>query len=80
MALFDELPNLFLTQKPEYLQGLLGAEKYKQLEQQSNISGLLNTFVNFVAQPKNQGYGSIIPYAARSYLAGTSGAQNVYDT
>jgi hypothetical protein len=79
MALFDELPNLFLTQKPEYLQGLLGAEKYKQLEQQSNISGLLNTFVNFVAQPKNQGYGSIIPYAARSYLAGTSGAQNVYD-
>jgi hypothetical protein len=38
MALFDELPNLFLTQKPEYLQGLLGAEKYKQLEQQSNIS------------------------------------------
>lgn len=80
MALFDELPNLFLTQKPEYLQGLLGAEKYKQLEQQSNISGLLNTFVNFVAQPKNQGYGSIIPYAARSYLAGTSGAQGVYDT
>jgi hypothetical protein len=80
MALFDELPNLFLTQKPEYLQGLLGAEKYKKLEQQSNISGLLNTFVNFVAQPKNQGYGSIIPYAARSYLAGTSGAQNVYDT
>jgi hypothetical protein len=80
MALFDELPNLFLTQKPEYLQGLLGAEKYKQLEQQSNISGLLNTFVNFVAQPKNQGYGSIIPYAAKSYLAGTSGAQNVYDT
>lgn len=80
MALFDELPNVFLTQKPEYLQGLLGAEKYKQLEQQSNISGLLNTFVNFVAQPKNQGYGSIIPYAAKSYLAGTSGAQNVYDT
>lgn len=80
MALFDELPNVFLTQKPEYLQGLLGAEKYKQLEQQSNISGLLNTFVNFVAQPKNQGYGSIIPYAARSYLAGTSGAQGVYDT
>lgn len=80
MALFDELPNLFLTQKPEYLQGLLGAEKYKQLEQQSNISGLLNTFVNFVAQPKNQGYGSIIPYAAKSYLAGTSGAQGVYDT
>jgi hypothetical protein len=80
MALFDELPNVFLTQKPEYLQGLLGAEKYKQLEQQSNISGLLNTFVNFVAQPKNQGYGSIIPYAAKSYLAGTSGAQGVYDT
>ena len=80
MALFDELPNLFLTQKPEYLQGLLGAEKYKQLEQQSNISGLLNTFVNYIAQPKNQGYGSIIPYAAKSYLAGTSGAQGVYDT
>ena len=80
MALFDELPNVFLTQKPEYLQGLLGAEKYKQLEKQSNISGLLNTFVNFVAQPKNQGYGSIIPYAAKSYLAGTSGAQGVYDT
>ena len=80
MALFDELPNVFLTQKPEYLQGLLGAEKYKQLENQANISGLLNTFVNYIAQPKNQGYGSIIPYAAKSYLAGTAGAQGVYDT
>jgi len=80
MALFDELPNLFLTQKPDYLQGLLGAEKYKQLENQANISGLLNTFINYIAQPKNQGYGSIIPYAAKSYLAGTAGAQSVYDT
>jgi hypothetical protein len=87
MALFDELPNLFLTQKPEYLKGLLnadiaqtGVDKYKQLENQSNISGLLNTFVNYIAQPKNQGYGSIIPYAAKSYLAGTAGAQGVYDT
>jgi len=80
MALFDELPNLFLTQKPDYLQGLLGNEKYKQLENQANISGLLNTFINYIAQPKNQGYGSIIPYAAKSYLAGTAGAQSVYDT
>ena len=80
MALFDELPNVFLTQKPDYLQGLLGAEKYKQLENQANISGLLNTFVNYIAQPKNQGYGSILPYAAKSYLAGTAGAQGVYDT
>lgn len=87
MALFDELPNLFLTQKPEYLKGLLnadmaktGVDKYQQLQNQSNISGLLNTFVNYIAQPKNQGYGSIIPYAAKSYLAGTTGAQNVYDT
>ena len=87
MALFDELPNIFLTQKPDYLQGLLnadmaktGVDKYKQLEQQANISGLLNTFVNYIAQPKNQGYGSIIPYAAKSYLAGAAGAQNVYDT
>jgi hypothetical protein len=80
MALFDELPNVFLTQKPEYLQGLLGAEKYKQLENQANISGLLNTFVNYIATPKNQGYGSILPYAAKSYLAGTAGAQGVYDT
>lgn len=80
MALFDELPNIFLTQKPDYLQGLLGAEKYKQLENQANISGLLNTFVNYIAQPKNQGYGSAIPYLAKSYLAGTAGAQGVYDT
>lgn len=80
MALFDELPNIFLTQKPDYLQGLLGAEKYKQLENQANISGLLNAFINYAAMPKNQGYGSIIPYAAKSYLAGTAGAQGVYDT
>lgn len=80
MALFDELPNIFLTQKPDYLQGLLGAEKYKQLENQANISGLLNTFVNYVATPKNQGYGSVVPYLAKSYLTGTAGAQGVYDT
>ena len=36
MALFDELPNVFLTQKPEYLQGLLGAEKYKALKEVQN--------------------------------------------
>ena len=80
MALFDELPNIFLTQKPEYLQGLLGAEKYKQLENQANVSGLLNTIVSYATQPKNQGYGSILPYIGKAYVTGASGAQNVYDT
>lgn len=80
MALFDELPNLFLTQKPEYLQGLLGQEKYKQLENQANVSGLLNTIVSYATQPKNQGYGSILPYIGKAYVTGASGAQNVYDT
>jgi len=80
MDLLNNLPNVFMTQKPEYLQGLLGKDKYDQLQNQSNISGLLNSLVTYAALPKNQGYGSAIPYLAKSYVAGSTGAQNVYDT
>jgi hypothetical protein len=41
-------------------------------------TGLINTALAFAAQPRNQQYGSVLPYAARALMAGQQGAQGVY--
>ena len=45
----------------------------------SNFSGLLNTALSYVSQPKNQGYGSIVPYLAKAGVAGVNAGQKVFD-
>lgn len=75
-----ELPNLFGI-NPDYLTGLLGDEGAQKLKQRANTTGLINMAVGYLAQPKNQGLGSAVPYLARSYIAGQEGAQQtVNDT
>lgn len=69
-----ELPNLFNI-APDYLTGLLGQEGAQKLQNRANTTGLVNMAVGYLAQPKNQGFGSAIPYLARSYIAGQEGAQ-----
>ena len=78
MALLDNLPNIFATQEPDYLKGLLG-DKYPALQNQSTKSGLINAALTYLTTPKNQNLGTA-NILARTYLGGMQGAQGVYDT
>lgn len=78
MALLDNLPNIFPTQEPDYLKGLLG-DKYADLQKQSTKSGLINAALTYLTLPKNQNLGTA-NILARSYLGGLQGAQGIYDT
>lgn len=78
MALLDKLPNIFPTQEPDYLKGLLG-DKYADLQRQSTTSGLINAALTYLTLPKNQNLGTA-NILARSYLGGLQGAQGIYDT
>lgn len=78
MALLDNLPNIFPTQEPDYLKGLLG-DKYADLQNQSTKSGLINAALTYLTLPKNQNLGTA-NILARTYLGGMQGAQGIYDT
>jgi len=70
--------NIFGARTPTYLEGLITPEQMKQAQQQSLFQGLLGTAVGYLAQPKNQNYGSAVPYLAKSYLQGMQMAQTPY--
>ena len=48
-------------------------------KKQSIFQGLLSSGLSYAAQPKNQGYGSVLPYLAKAGLAGVQAAQSPYD-
>ena len=79
--MFGASPNANLKQMAEM--GLLGDMDYtdmlKKANKQSIFQGLLNTGLSYAAQPKNQGYGSALPYLAKAGLAGVQAAQTPYD-
>ena len=86
MAWYDDIlgsgVNIFGAAPPSYLGGeggLLNTAEMDKLKQKSLISGLLNTGLTYLAQPKNQRYGSALPYLAKAGIAGVGAAQNVYD-
>lgn len=85
MALLDSLKglipqntNIFGARTPTYLEGIVSPEQLKKAEQQSLFQGLLGMGIGYLAQPKNQGYGSAVPYLAKSYLQGMQMAQSPY--
>lgn len=81
IKLEDFLPkgtNIFGARTPTYLEGLITPEQMKQAQQQSLFQGLLGTAVGYLAQPKNQMYGSAVPYLAKGYLQGMQSAQTPY--
>lgn len=80
MGLLDAFKNtnIFGARRPTYLEGIATPEQLKQAEQQSLVQGLLGTAVGYLAQPKNKGYGSAIPYLAQGYLQGMQSAQAPY--
>ena len=79
--MFGASPNA--NMKKMYDMGLLGDTDYTDMlakaNKQSIFQGLLGAGLSYAAQPKNQGYGSVLPYLAKAGLAGVQAAQNPYD-
>ena len=65
--------NLF--EAPEYYQGLLGEDATKKLQNRALTTGLINAAIGYLAQPKNQGYGSALPYLGRALAGGLQAGQ-----
>jgi hypothetical protein len=84
--------NIFGARLPTYLsgipasegvdatKGLLAQPEIDKLKNQALFQGLLGTAATYLSQPKNQGYGSALPYLAKAYLGGMQSSQGVYDT
>jgi hypothetical protein len=88
MALFDTNSglgnlfsgmNIFGARQPEYLGGLLSPEELQKVQNQSLLQGVLGSAATYLAQPKNQGYGSALPYLGKAYLGGMQSSQGAYD-
>jgi len=59
--------------------GLLAPDAKDKAQSQSLMRGLLGTAVGYAAQPKDQGYGSGIPYIAKGLQQGMTAAQQPFD-
>ncbi|HEY7866991.1 MAG TPA: hypothetical protein VIC51_13450, partial [Psychromonas sp.] len=62
---------------PEYYSGLLGQEATDKLRKRATGTGIANALLALVAQPRNQGYGSALPYIGKALMAGQQAGQNV---
>ena len=78
-GLFEGM-NIFGARQPTYLEGLLTPEELQKVQNQAMVQGLLGTAATYLAQPKNQGYGSALPYLGKAYLGGMQASQGAYDT
>jgi len=58
--------------------GLLSKEDVEKAENASLISGLIGTGVAYAAQPKNQDYGSFVPYLAKGFQQGMEQAKQPF--
>lgn len=67
--------NLFDT--PDYYTGLLGEEATQKLQNKALGTGLVNAALAFIAQPRNQRYGSALPYLGKALLGGYQAGQDV---
>ena len=65
--------NLF--EAPEYYTGLLGEEATQKLQNKALTTGLINAALGYIAQPKNQRYGSALPYLGRALAGGYQAGQ-----
>ena len=63
---------------PQSLTGLLGEQATEDLRKRAMTTGLINAAIGYIAQPKNQRFGSALPYIGRALMAGQEGAQGVY--
>ena len=75
--------NIFGAGLPSYAKyaqnaGLITQDQINAANKRSLFQGLLGMGASYLSQPKNQGYGSIIPYLAKAYGSGMQMAQNPY--
>jgi len=59
--------------------GLLAPDAKDKAQSQSLMRGLLGTAIGYAAQPKNEGYGSSVPYLAKGLQQGMTMAQQPFD-
>ena len=79
MAIQDYLGglNIFGTPIPT---GILAPEQEEKLRNQALVSGIIGTAANYLAQPKNLGAGSALPYLAKAYVGGMGASQGTVNT
>ena len=65
---------------PEYYSGLLGQDATDKLQKRATGTGIANALLALVAQPRNQGYNSALPYIGRALMAGQQAGQNVIES
>jgi hypothetical protein len=65
--------NLF--EAPDYYGGLLGEEATQKLQNRALTTGLINAALGYIAQPKNQRYGSALPYLGKALAGGYQAGQ-----
>lgn len=65
--------NIFSA--PDYYGGLLGEEATQKLQNKALGTGIFNAVLGYLAQPKNQGYGSALPYLGRALAGGYEAGQ-----
>ena len=58
--------------------GLLSKDAVEKAQNASLISGLIGTGVAYAAQPKNQDYGSFVPYLAKGFQQGMEQAKQPF--
>lgn len=77
--------NIFGARAPEYLvgsdtsAGLLDEAAKEKLKNQALFQGLLGAGATYLSMPKNQRYGSALPYLGKAYLGGMQASQGAYD-
>jgi len=74
----------YVTPEPRYTGelknlGLITAGDLEKARNQSIFQGLLGAGLNYLAQPKNMGYGSAVPYLAKAGIAGLQAAERPYE-
>lgn len=81
--------NIWGTKLPEYLtgtpamgdtpavKGILTPEQADKIKSQALFQGGLGAVATYLAQPKNQGYGSALPYLGKAFLGGMQASKDV---
>lgn len=74
----------YVAPAPAYLEQLkqtnmISQPEIDKLRNRSLVSGLLTAGLGYLAQPKNQRYGSALPYLGKAGLMGLQAAQQPYD-
>ena len=70
--------NLF--EAPDYYGGLLGEEATQKLQNRALTTGLINAALGYIAQPKNQRYGSALPYLGKALAGGYQAGQETINS